>query len=84
MPNQCSKKFAQGTVPCSFQDHPTRLSCRVGWSWNWQFVILTIMYPKMFWQNNVERVGFQNYMGACFQAPHAAPRQRLMEMHHVH
>ena len=22
-------------------------------------------------------------MGASFQAPHAAPRQRLMEMHHV-
>ena len=22
-------------------------------------------------------------MGACFQAPHATPRQRQMEMHHV-
>ena len=22
-------------------------------------------------------------MGACFQAPHAAPGQRQMEMHHV-
>ena len=22
-------------------------------------------------------------MGACLQAPHATPRQRLMEMHHV-
>ena len=22
-------------------------------------------------------------MGACFQAPRAAPRQRLMEMHHA-
>ena len=27
--------------------------------------------------------GLQNYMGASFQAPCAAPRQRLMEMHHV-
>ena len=26
----------------------------------------------------------QNYMGACFQAPCATPRQRQMEMHHVH
>ena len=26
----------------------------------------------------------QNYMGAHFQAPRAAPGQRLMEMHHVH
>ena len=25
----------------------------------------------------------QNYMGASFQAPHAAPRQRQMETHHV-
>ena len=25
-----------------------------------------------------------NYMGACFQAPHATPRQRPMEMHYVH
>ena len=23
-------------------------------------------------------------MGACFQAPHAAPGQRQMEMHYVH
>ena len=23
-------------------------------------------------------------MGAIFQAPHATPRQRQMEMHHVH
>ena len=23
-------------------------------------------------------------MGACFQAPHAAPGQRQMEMHHIH
>ena len=41
--------------------------------------------------NNVPKIrllagekGIQNYMGACFQAPHATPRQRLMEMHHVH
>ena len=33
-----------------------------------------------FWQEKWA----QNYMGAYFQAPHAAPRQRLMEMHHVH
>ena len=26
----------------------------------------------------------QNYMGACFQAPHAAPGQQLIEMHYVH
>ena len=26
----------------------------------------------------------QNYMGVSFQAPHATPRQRPMEMHHVH
>ena len=31
-----------------------------------------------------KKIWVQNYMGACFQAPHAAPRQRLMEMHHVH
>ena len=24
----------------------------------------------------------QNYMGASFQTPHAAPRERQMEMHH--
>ena len=29
-----------------------------------------------------DKFGSQNYMGACFQAPRAAPRQRLMEMHH--
>ena len=26
----------------------------------------------------------RNYMGASFQAPHAAPGQRQMEMHHDH
>ena len=25
----------------------------------------------------------QNYMGAGFQAPHATPRQRQMETHHI-
>ena len=42
---------------------------------------LTMTLPKIrFWQGKWA----QNYMGACFQAPRAAPRQRLMEMHHVH
>ena len=26
----------------------------------------------------------RKYMGASFQAPHATPGQRLMEMHHIH
>ena len=31
-----------------------------------------------------KKIWVQNYMGACFQAPHATPGQRLMETHHVH
>ena len=33
-------------------------------------------------KNNKIRFRSQNYMGASFQAPHAAPGQRQMEMHH--
>ena len=43
----------------------------------------------MIWQQkgkNKKKIRFrsQNYMGASFQAPCAAPRQRQMEMHHNH
>ena len=33
-------------------------------------------------RNKNKILGLKNYMGASFQAPHAAPRQRQMEMHH--
>ena len=35
-------------------------------------------------KNNCIPFRQQNYMGASFQAPHATPRQRQMEMHHDH
>ena len=46
---------------------------------------LTIIYPNRFcqWKWTRNELGSQNYMGACFQAPCATPRQRLMETHHV-
>ena len=74
------KMSAPGTVPHSFQNHPTRLSCHVGRSWNRQFGVSYNNLPKYV----LAKKWIQNYMGACFQAPCAAPRHRLMETCHVH
>ena len=80
MHNQIGKKFAHGTVPCLFQDCPTLADVlddlQIGSLW-----FLTITCPK---EVLARKKWIQNYMGACFQAPRAAPGQRLMEMHHVH
>ena len=44
-----------------------------------------IMMIISFWQWKMNKIslGSRNYMGASFQAPCAAPRQRPMEMYHV-
>ena len=42
-------------------------------------ILMTISFGN---GNKKISLGSQNYMGASFQAPHAAPRQRQMEMHH--
>ena len=40
------KNSARGTVLHSFQNHPTRLSCHVGWSWNRLFGVSYNNLPK--------------------------------------
>ena len=58
------------------------LNNHVGQSWNRLFGVSYNNLPKS--EDLFRQRWAQNYMGACFQAPHATPRLRLMEMHHVH
>ena len=85
MHNQYLEKFAQGTVLRSFQIVQHILTVMLDGLGIGCLGFLTIIYPNRFWQWKWTRnkLGSQNYMGACSQAPHAAPRQRQMGMHHV-
>ena len=79
------------TVLCSLQiiQHvfPDMLAIleRAVWSFLQYFTQGQLIIIISFDNGNGQRTSFgpQNYMGACSQAPRAAPRQRQMGMHHV-
>ena len=78
-----------GHCPLVIPNRPMHLNWHARWSWNravWGFLqyFTQITFGNEKKKGQGTSVGFPNYMGACFQAPHTTPGQRRMEMHHVH